>query len=223
MFKKIHFSSIDSTHKWAVRSAPSLAGEKLLITADFQTGGVGRKGHPWISPPNQNLLATLVFPIEGNLPLHNLAQLLAFSAITVLKKLTFAPLFKWPNDLLLNYKKVAGVMVEIKSPLIIASIGLNVNMPAPALSLIDQSATSLLVEKGPQDLSSLKDSLLTEFHSDLTLFQQEGFAPFFPSFSSHLAYLNTPVTINNIRGHITGLHPDGRLILQTQEGSLLLS
>lgn len=213
MFKQIHFSTIDSTHEWALRNISSLKTHYSLISADYQTAGRGRKGAVWVSPPHLNLLLTFVFPIEENLPLQNLAQLLAHSAIQTLMQFGFSPLFKWPNDLLLSGKKVGGIKVDIKSPLALASIGINVNMPQNFISEINQPATSLLLEKSPQDLQALKLSLLDQFQSDLSLFKQKGFAPFFSAFSSRLAYIGCRATIENQEGTIIGLHPDGRLIL----------
>jgi len=213
MFKKIHFSSIDSTHKWALRNIDSLPPTPLFIHADYQTEGVGLKGDKWIAPTRTNLLATFVFPLTDDFPLQNIAQVLAHSTICLLEKLQFSPLFKWPNDLLLDNKKVGGVMAEVKNQSVFVSIGLNVNMHPKDLALVDQPATSLLEQQKEYDLNQFTDMLINQFENDLYLFKQKGFTPFYKSFASHLAHIGKKASINNQIGTIKGLNEDGQLVL----------
>ena len=112
MFKEIHFSQLPSTHKFALEHLKDYRDAFVFITADEQLQGIGRTGNPWISN-GKNLLGTFVFP-KPDKDLSNLAQLLSYSAIKILEKWALTPSFKWPNDILLSHKKVAGVMAEIK-------------------------------------------------------------------------------------------------------------
>ncbi len=186
MFHTLHFSYLPSTHKEALLNIDQFEGQHILITTDEQSQGVGRKGQPWLSSKGENLLATFIFPT----PLHDLAhlaQLLSYSALQLVESYDLKPLFKWPNDLLIDDKKLAGVIVEIHGSTTIASIGLNVNMSRSELEKIDQPATSLKEElHHPIDLSECKKKLISQFERNLLLFCREGFAPFTLYFASKL-------------------------------------
>ncbi len=222
MFKEIHFSKIPSTHLHALEHLETHQGKSIFISANEQTHGIGRKKAPWIAK-GENLLGTFLFPLPEK-DSANLAQLLSYSTIKVLEKLALTPAFKWPNDILLSHKKVAGVMAEVRGPMAIISIGMNVNMTKADLDTIDIPATSLLEELHHRlSLPHLKQDLLKQFTTDLTLFQTKGFEPFFSPFASKLAFIGKLAQAGNTRGKIEGLHPDGRLILHADGKQVLLS
>src|SRR5690348_7786351 len=110
----IHFDTIDSTNTWAKQHASSLDPEVLTcITTQAQTAGRGRFSRKWISPKGKNICATLYFTVPQDYPhVANLAQLLSLSCVQVLKSRGFDPQIKWPNDILLEKKKVGGVLCE---------------------------------------------------------------------------------------------------------------
>ncbi|MBM3192898.1 MAG: biotin--[acetyl-CoA-carboxylase] ligase [Chlamydiae bacterium] len=222
MFKEIHFPTIDSTHLYAISHESTYRGSFVFITAGHQTTGIGRKSDPWRSN-GENLLASFVFPLpEKNHP--NLAQLLCYSAIKVLEKWALEPCFKWPNDILVSHKKIGGVMGEIKETSAIVSIGLNVNMEKKDLDTIDIPATSLLEElRHSVSLKTLKHDLATQFFTDLTLFQKDGFTPFFSAFAAKLAFKGKLAKAGPHQGKIEGLHTDGRLILTANQKQTFLS
>lgn len=167
--KHLHFEQLDSTRSYAREHAGEFKPEGItLITADFQTGGKGQFGRIWVSPPDRNLLATYVFRWPNDKATLHLAHLLAFAAIEVLRKWGVDPTFKHPNDILVRGKKIAGTLGETTPEkgytLVLASIGLNVNMTAKELEQIDQPATSLAVELGrEQDREALLQELSTAF------------------------------------------------------------
>jgi BirA family transcriptional regulator, biotin operon repressor / biotin---[acetyl-CoA-carboxylase] ligase len=222
MFKEIHFHTISSTHLYALDHIREFEGQFVFISAKKQTCGVGLKGDPWISE-GDNLLGTFVFPLPTN-DSSNIAQLLAFSAIKVLEKLALAPLFKWPNDILLSYKKVAGVMCAIKDGTALVSIGLNINMGKLDLEKINKPATSLSEElRGHLSVEIIKNDLLSQFFNDLSLFQTKGFDPFFLPFRQKLAFIGKLAHSGIIQGRIEALNRDGRLILNSSGTKHLIS
>jgi BirA family biotin operon repressor/biotin-[acetyl-CoA-carboxylase] ligase len=163
-----HFKVLDSTNDWAKQGMDQWDREGItLITAEEQTAGRGRFGKKWLSPPGQNLYATFIFFLEeSQVELSQLVQLLAHSTTKMLKDCGFESTIKWPNDILVNSKKIAGILCEIvtvpdsETRGIILGIGLNVNMPVESLSLIDQPATSLLAESGKTwDIATIVESL----------------------------------------------------------------
>jgi BirA family biotin operon repressor/biotin-[acetyl-CoA-carboxylase] ligase len=219
MFKKIHHKEIDSTHKYALRELKNLQDGFFVITADYQTAGIGRRGSKWTAAPRSSILATFIFPIPKNCPAHNLAQLLALSNLDVLESFSFHPLFKWPNDLLLSGKKISGVMGEIQGNMAIVSCGININNNQETLLNIDQLTTSLFLESGELfDLEKLENLIIFNFFSYLSRFFKEGFSPFFFDFDSHLAFKGSQVLIEGHTGILKGIDPMGRLLIETDLG-----
>ena len=141
-----------------------------------------------------NLYATFYFRLPINaLHLISLGQVITYSFASVLLKEGLHPKIKWPNDVQLQAKKVAGVLCETvfhkNFVEIILGIGINVNMEAKDLAAIDQPATSLKHETNRLwDKKELLKKLQKQFASDLEKFKKEGFAPFHHQFENLLAY-----------------------------------
>ncbi len=225
-----HFDIIDSTNTWAKQNAHLLARDKVtLVTAEGQTSGRGRFKRRWESPPGQNIYASFCFFVDkARLDLGNIPQVLALSAVSVLEKHNFSPELKWPNDVLLSKKKVAGILAETTSIddelCMIIGIGLNVNMTKEYLQLIDRPATSLLVEKGHAfDIEDVLKQLRNSFLPDLTLFLKDGFAPFFKTYCRYMT-INQQIhfhdNVNIWDGQLHAINPDGSLTLRLSDGKL---
>lgn len=220
-----HFESLDSTNSWAKRNTFLLPLEKMtLVTAGEQTAGRGRFKREWVSPSGQNVYATFCFRIEkachaiGNLP-----QILALSTLQVLENQGFKPKLKWPNDILINGKKVAGILCEttpLSDHLMVAlGIGLNINMPLNSLQKIDRPATSLFAESGQHSNVEHYIQLLQEtFTKDLSLFLEEGFIPFYPKYKEKI--IHHPQDL--IRFHDNRILWEGAFKEIAEDGSLFI-
>jgi BirA family biotin operon repressor/biotin-[acetyl-CoA-carboxylase] ligase len=233
----ISFDTIDSTQTWAKTHSASFPKDQITcIIADEQTQGRGRYDRTWVSPKGQNLYITFYFCLPTNTPnISCLAQLISLSLAKTLLELGLFPQIKWPNDLLLSQKKLAGILCETsfqnKIVEIFLGIGINVNMPQDLLSTIDQPATSLLAEtKHLWDRSDLLGKLQKAFEKDLDTFQKKGFAHFLPLLDSLLAYKKKKVSLfdgkNRIEGILDSINEDGSLRLylpQTKEMKSFLS
>lgn len=174
MTVRYHFPTIDSTNAYAKRNISSFKKEHLaLITADEQTAGRGRYAKTWHSPKGENIYATYVFFSKDEIDQVNLVQLLAKAAVETLKHYQVMATIKWPNDLLVNGKKIAGILIEVMDDCVIMGIGLNINMTENSLIHIDQKATSLFLETGVQ--YSTKDvlDLLTKHLLSLLKFRND--------------------------------------------------
>ncbi|MCB1117482.1 MAG: biotin--[acetyl-CoA-carboxylase] ligase [Chlamydiia bacterium] len=220
----IELPIIDSTNTWAKEHSDELHPDPLIcITANSQTSGRGRYKRTWQSPPDTNLYATFCFYLPPTFTAaHNLAQVLSISTIRVLKKLGLKPKIKWPNDILLNGKKCAGMLCEISQPLAIIGIGLNINMQS--CDEIDQPATSLIIESGQEfSILAIRNQLAEQFLDDLNLYLKSGFDPFFHEYEQNLAYLGETITCTVSGEKITGvfekLLPDGRILMRLPDGS----
>lgn len=190
----IHLESVDSTNTYARQHAKSFDPAKITcITADYQTAGRGRFQRHWISPKGENLLATFYFRLPSHsLHLISLAQVMAASIASVLLHEDLHPKIKWPNDVQLSGKKLAGVLCETTFSGggidVFLGAGINVNMSKEHLSKIDQPATSLFVETGRHwEIKALLQHLQRQFESDLSKFKKEGFAPFHHFFENLLS------------------------------------
>lgn len=181
---KIHFESIDSTNAWAKRHFKEFPRNSLIVVwADEQTEGRGQFGRKWVSPPHCNLYATFCFLLPDYKEIEHMGQLLAISVAALLDRAGLVPRFKHPNDLLINRKKIAGILCETLAVdagvAVAAGIGLNVNATVDQLEKIDQPATSMFVESGRSyEIPSLLEELTSIFRSNLNIFLSQGFEPF---------------------------------------------
>lgn len=227
-----HFDTIDSTNTWAKQQAPTFERNAItLVTAGTQTAGRGRFNRVWVSPPNQNIYATFCFFIEKHrTDIGNLPQIMALSAAKMMENLGFKPKLKWPNDVLLSNKKVAGILCET-TPFsdqlcVILGIGINVNMPCEVLEKIDRPATSLLVEGGNSlDVEQVLEALQGEFVESLDIYMNEGFYPFLEPYKAHMVHSEgDQLKFHDNRkvweGAFQGINTDGTLNVKLANGEI---
>ena len=193
------------------------------ITASEQTAGRGRFHKTWVSPKGVNLYTTFYFcvPKEKTF-IPNLGQILSISCAKLLKHLGFSPQIKWPNDLLLQGKKVAGILCETiqkeESLGIALGIGININMNSYHMSGIDQPVTSLLrMSHQYWGIDKILKDLIAYFLDDLHTLETQGFAPFVPYYEGHLAFKEQSITVKDglqtFQGTCKGVTKNGNLIL----------
>lgn len=148
-YKYYHFETTDSTNAFAKREISALKdNECFIISANAQTAGVGRLKRSWYSPQGKNLYLTLAF--FSNLTPFAFSQLLSLILVEYLSTTGLEATIKWPNDVLVNRKKIAGILTETvashNSVAIILGIGLNLNMSEAEMRSISQPATSIFKE-----------------------------------------------------------------------------
>lgn len=229
------FPTIDSTNTWAKQNAHNFHTDKItIVTADQQTAGRGRLNRKWISPPGVNLYTSFCFFLMPNqnqkISLTNIPQILAISVVEILLELGFTAQLKWPNDILLNGKKLGGILSETTQIdefiCFIAGLGLNVNMTLNVLEGVGQPATSLLVEgKRLIEVSEILNLLQTQFMKNLTRLNNEGFMSFFDQYRQFLIHLaNQSMQFHNnsevLIGKFHSLNQDGSLNLELNDGAV---
>lgn len=230
-FQDFFFKTLSSTQDWAKEHLDEFDLRKIIcITADEQTKGRGRFQRQWVSPPNKNLYVTFVFRLPAAaLHLTSLAQILSLSLAKLLIARHLSPEIKWPNDVRLSHKKLAGILCETSYQKehvdLFLGIGINVNMGKDDLERIDQPATSLFVETGREwDRKDLLLALKKEFLQDLTLFKEKGFTPFHSALENLLAFKHKEVEIfdgkRTWKGILHSLTFDGQLNLYLADGSM---
>ena len=203
--------------------------EGAVVIADHQTRGRGRQGRSWHSEPATGLyLSTLLKP---NLPPEKLACLTLMAGVatvSAIQQQTSAPAkLKWPNDILLNGKKLAGILCECiaksgNTPAVIVGIGINLNHTSFPESIKD-TATSLKLETGKNvDRADLILSLLQNLDSEYKEFLQGKRENLVHKWTEQSDMFGKTVTVyqkgKNQTGTALGLNPQGKLILQTPEG-----
>lgn len=226
----IHLEKVDSTNTYAKEHYKHFNQKELTrITADEQTAGRGRFKRTWVSPKEDNIYLTFYFTTPKGSDLNNYAQVLALSIAKMLDRAGVSPQIKWPNDLLIDGKKITGILCETVDLQddwgVILGTGINVNMSKDACDAIDQPATSLLVETGKKhDKQELIHFLETFFLEDLRLYRQESFNPFYKAYEKLLTHLGKPITLSkgdeSISGTLDSLNPDGRLNILLPNGEI---
>jgi BirA family biotin operon repressor/biotin-[acetyl-CoA-carboxylase] ligase len=191
----IYLECVDSTNQYAKMYSEGFDPNQITcIIADEQTAGRGRFNRQWHSPKGQNIYVTFFF----RLPIHTLhltclAQLMTLGIAMVLLREGVACAIKWPNDIQVKKKKMAGVLCETRfhshDVEIFLGAGINVNMTEDHLSRINQPATSLHLETGHEwNRADLLKKCQKQFVADLQQFKKEGFTPFRRLFENLLAY-----------------------------------
>lgn len=216
---------IDSTMRRAAALAREGAPSGAIVGADEQTAGQGRLGRSWHSPPGGGLYFTMILrPRLGaaDLPLVTLA--LGLAVADSVQMFTGLPCdLRWPNDVLANGRKLAGILTQMQDGAVLAGVGLNVNQPdfPPDLRPI---ATSLILETGTEhDKHFLLRAIAGNIESHLQILESSGAAAIlrlFASASSYVAGRRVAVELptGEVRGVTAGLTPAGYLLLRTDAG-----
>ena len=228
---EIHLDQVDSTNKWAKDNYRNLdLSQFTRITADEQTAGYGRFNRFWLSPKGLNIYLTYFFTLnKDKANLNNLTQILSLSITKLLHKKGLTSQIKWPNDILIKDKKIAGILCETidlgEKYGIILGAGINVNMPRKLLSSINQPATSFKLETGKTYQREELIKILEEFFfSDFQRYIKEGFTPFYKTYESLLKDKGKIITLKQYQHSVTGilhsLNSDGRLNLLLSSGDI---
>ncbi len=222
-----------STNTDAFRLAEQGADEGTVLLADRQLEGKGRLGRRWESPAGVNLYCSVV--LRPELPPYEAPQLTFLSAVAVaraIKAVTgLQPAIKWPNDLLMNGRKIAGLLNEMNAEtdrvgFVILGIGVNLNMRADQFSSdLRSPATSLLLETGsPVSRQVFIVQLLQELDQEYCRFRQCGFGPVREEWSRYCNAFGRDVCVEagtaRLQGPFAGIDQDGALLLQRPDGTL---
>jgi BirA family biotin operon repressor/biotin-[acetyl-CoA-carboxylase] ligase len=226
-----HFHSMDSTNSMAYQLALQGAEEGEIVVAESQKKGRGRLGRKWFSPPLSNLYLSVILRPEIPPQQASLITLMAAVATAgaIHKFSGLQPMIKWPNDILLKNRKVAGLLNEIHSEMdrihfVILGIGVNLNMDEKMFSKeIRSLATSLKREMG-QSISrkAFLQTLLEELEMWYETFLKEGASPILKAWRDKAQIQGRPVKVTSFGEVLSGtaidVDNDGALILETKAG-----
>ncbi len=144
------FEQLDSTNSWLLQQCSTGGALPLACIADAQTAGRGRAGRNWHSPAGGNLYLSLGWRFTGSADqLAGFSLLMGVATVRALRQLGIEQArLKWPNDVLVDAKKIAGILIETRTGrdgglAVVIGIGVNVNLPAPERAQIDQACTDV--------------------------------------------------------------------------------
>jgi BirA family biotin operon repressor/biotin-[acetyl-CoA-carboxylase] ligase len=226
-----HFRQTDSTNLQAKELAARGAPEGTLVVAEEQTQGRGRRQRTWFSPPQQGIYASLILrPAIPPTEAPRITLLAAVAAADTLLALTpLAVKIKWPNDILVGRRKIAGILTEISTGMdtvdyMVIGLGLNVNIPAGDFPEAFRSqATSILAETGaffPRPLLLRRYLEYFEYYYDI--FHSQGFEPVMQRWKALTEMLGRRIKVDTIGrqhvGEVSDFDQDGFLILRDDGG-----
>ena len=232
--KEIFLDEVDSTNLYGKNFLNDLP-DKTVIFAKRQTSGRGRLARSWVDLGGENLFLSFILkPADVfNEKFSNLTQYLSVILCEILESYGLDPQIKWPNDVLINGKKIAGILCEtvmqgaVFNGLVLG-IGVNLNSSLSDLETIDKPATSLNVEIGRQiNLDIFKERLISAFFKDYDAFLDKGFEFIKSKYISHASFLDKEICVQTInkknKGIAKALTEHGELILDSKGKILVLT
>lgn len=222
---QIHFfASVSSTMTEAARLAAQDNPAGTVVLAEEQTAGVGRLGRSWTSPPEVGVYCSILLGLplpSPTLPVASLMLGLA-TAEAIEKSTSLACDLRWPNDVLVNERKVAGVLIHLVENQIVAGVGINVNHMSFPEDLRTPATSLRLASDGK--IHSREDviiALLDSVDSFSSMLAREGAASILRAFTSASSYaVNRRIIVeeSGLAGITAGLDEQGFLLVQCESG-----
>ena len=229
----IYHDQVDSTNTQAKRLGEELArdGHGTLVVADLQTAGKGRRGRSWESPSGASIyMSILLRPdiLPDQAPM--LTLVMAQSVAEAVQELTGAEVgIKWPNDIVLNGKKICGILTEMSAEIdyinyVVIGVGVNVNTPDFPEALVE-TATSLKIELGQSvKRSALIAAVMKRFEENYETFIRTGdLSGMQEQYNSLLVNRDRDVRVlepgHEYNGHALGINSTGELLVEKEDGT----
>jgi BirA family biotin operon repressor/biotin-[acetyl-CoA-carboxylase] ligase len=227
------FEETTSTNDVMARLARGGVKEGVVVFAESQTKGRGRLGRRWISPARKGLWFSVL--LRPDIAPQAATQLTIAAATALVRGITaqtgIVPEIKWPNDLLIRGKKIAGILTEMSAELdhlreVILGIGIDVNQEAHEIPIaLRKTATSIRIESGqPADRAGLAVAILRELDRDYERIKRGEFDLLAEQWQERCTTIDSQVSIRVgdrvIRGRAESLDADGALLLRGPHGHL---
>jgi BirA family biotin operon repressor/biotin-[acetyl-CoA-carboxylase] ligase len=207
-------SETGSTNDDLAALARGGAAEGLWLRAERQSGGKGRQGRTWQSPPGNLYASTLVRVDPKHPPPPSLALVAAVALHEAVTRYTTRARIKWPNDITINRAKLAGILLERQADAVVIGFGVNL---AHHPEDLDQPAASLGARVAPEVLLR---RLAACFEIWLERWRDEGLAPVREAWLAAAHPLGTPLSSGGAEGVFDGLDETGALRLRLPDGAI---
>lgn len=235
------FGTVDSTNCIVKQYLSAGTGEGLCATALQQSGGYGRQGRTWTSPVGGLYTSLALRPFARGVSMENAPSLSlvisialhrALSAFTCGKTLSI----KWPNDVLCNGGKVAGISLEAISGGVCVGIGINVfqnnglsKIPGKySLSFISEEVVdNNLTQAQRSFMVQVLQAVLQEIRQSYLMWCKRGFAAFVDQYQAHMAFVGSYASLETldgsvfVEGRIEGVDAQGNLLIKSGQGSIV--
>lgn len=224
----LFLDTVNSTNTFA-KTVDIPKNRPAVVLAYEQSSGVGQRSNKWFSEPGKNLTFSLISEPPKDFNIQHYLLVIALAVNTVIhEKLGLKSQIKWPNDILVHGKKIAGILVEaiFEGNLfkrLVTGIGINVNQDS-FLPELQHSATSLKLETNqPQDIFDLLEYVLLEIDElNSSMFTKLQYQNVFKEVNEHLAYKNEKVHIllnreQTIVATIIGIDDNGALWVRDEQ------
>ncbi|TPE10100.1 bifunctional biotin--[acetyl-CoA-carboxylase] ligase/biotin operon repressor BirA [Pantoea vagans] len=220
---------IDSTNQYLLERMHDMPSGATCI-AEYQQAGRGRRGRQWFSPFGANLYMSMYWRLEqGPAAAMGLSLVIGIIMAETLRSLGADEVrVKWPNDIYLNDRKLAGILVELTGKTgdaaqIVIGAGINLAMRTADASQINQGWINLQEAGVTVNRNELAARLINRLREALPLFEQEGLAPFVTRWAALDNFINRPVKLligeREVHGIARGVDSQGGLLLE-QDGEI---
>lgn len=228
---RVH-ESVDSTNSALMSAALAGAADGTAIAAEHQFAGRGRRGRTWRATPGGSLTFSVLWRFEGGLQaIAGLSLAVGLAIARAVNRRSAHPAqLKWPNDLIVGYRKLAGVLIEVQGDLdgpsfAVVGVGLNVRLRDAQREGIDQAVIDLDEMGVIVDRNQLLADCLREMRAVVDAFRQHGFAALRDEWLALDAYAGRPVSLHlpdnlAVQGTAAGVDDSGAFLLRTPEGAL---
>lgn len=227
-----HLKEVDSTNSYALRNLGVLRDREVII-ADIQSAGHGRLARPWLSNVPGNLYMSIVLkPSEKTDTLTGLTLYMSIMLCEVFGEYGVDTALKWPNDILVQGQKIAGILAETRfqeNTLVgyVLGTGINLNMTPEILSQIDQPATALNLIIGEHvNRDDFANRLLERFFARYSNYLISGFSSVRDEYLKKCTLIGKRITLS-MPGHVCAvtarsLTADGELVVDREDGKEMI-
>ncbi len=222
-----YFDRIESTQTRTVQFLPKEGEGAVMVIAEIQTKGTGRDGRVW-SSASGGLWFTLALPLK-NLTLAQAAPFSTVAALQIAESLQAVNNLqcdiKWPNDVMYDGKKVAGILLTTitrsKKSWMLVGVGINVNNPLPP-ELADVATSIAQIRKQSQGRSRLLEAVLSSIYAAWEEFDKTGFGPYLKAVEQRLSGIGKPVQVKvgtrTVSGTMKSVDTQGGLVVESAAG-----
>jgi len=216
LFTIIHYDEVTSTNDLAMEMARAGAQGGLLVSANHQTAGRGRRGAHWIAPPGSSVLASLVMSLpESRPPASHLAILTGVGVANGLRALNIPAEIKWPNDIVVMNRKVAGILVETTGDSLVIGVGVNCTIDDFPDELRDRAGSLHALLDRPVSREDVLVSVAKELTAALELVREGGILRVLVAWNKMNWLMRRRVRVSGPLGMVEGdgLFLDGRRLV----------
>ncbi|MBS4760088.1 MAG: biotin--[acetyl-CoA-carboxylase] ligase [Clostridium sp.] len=229
--KLVKLKTVDSTNNWALEYFEELE-DLTVVYADSQTSGKGRFDRKWVSMDCENIYASFVLKPQNLAHIANFTQYMSLVVVNVLKSFGVSAKIKWPNDVLVENKKICGILCEAcrkknETKGVVLGVGINLNMQKNVLEELGRPAVSLNVVLNRHiDRDDFLNRLIQEFLKNYASVVENGFLYIKQDYLDNIEFLNKKVFIQQRDGAekleytVLNITDDGSLVVCDIKGKV---